>query len=197
MVDTIFQYGEDALDNEATVNIVLPYFLVLEDFTRKLNFRATEFSVPEYNIRTLTQKYRGYEVIRWKPGTDTAREVIVKFRIDRYWSVYDTLLTWAKQISNLEEGTYAKDVISGSTETSSVGSVIEGAAKESFGIGNDSLRASMTIQQENIMGDVLGNGWKFDGIWPKTIQEVTFSASSDGTPIEVPVTFSYLTCSRQ
>lgn len=197
MIDTIFQYGEDALDNEATVNIVLPYFLVLEDFTGKLNFRATEFSVPEYNIRTLIQKYRGYEIIRWKPGTDTAREVTVKFRIDKYWSVYDTLLTWAKQISNLEEGTYAKDVISGSTETSSVGAIIEGALKESFGIGNDSLRASMTIQQENIMGDVLGNGWRFEGIWPKTIQEITFSASSDGTPIEVPVTFSYLTCSRQ
>ena len=196
MLDTIFQYGEDALDNEAVVNILLPNFLILEDFTEKLSFRAIEFSAPEYNIRTLTQKYRGYEISRWIPGTETARETTVKFRIDKYWSVYDTLLTWAKQISNLEEGTFAKDVLPSSSEES-FGEVIGRGLLEGFGIGSNSLRATMTIQQENVAGDILGNGWKFEGVWPKSISEVSFNNAGDGTPMDVSVVFSYLTCKRQ
>lgn len=185
MVSTIFAYGEDALNTEASITLQLPSFLRLDDLDGALTFRATGFKTPEVEIKTFTQNYRGYQVERWKPGRD-ARTTDVTFRIDRYWRVYDALYDWSNQIVNLETGSSYIDPLS-KTDTS-VGTILASA----MGLGVlDSLRGTMSIVQETSTGDIVGKGWTYYGVWPKVIPSIDFDTSSDGTPITVTVTFGY------
>lgn len=187
MVTTIYQYGEDALNNEINIKLSLPVFL-LDDLGGEISFRAMGITIPDYAPRTFTQNFRGYEIERWKPGTETSRDVTVTFRMDKYWRVYDALLTWAKQIVNLEDGSYYPDttgVFSGITEEAIL---YRGASNV--------LRGILSVSQENSMGQPVGKGWTFEGIWPKSIESIPFDASSSGEPISVNVVFSYIKCKR-
>ena len=185
MVSTIFAYGEDALNTEASITLQLPSFLRLDDLDGALTFRATGFKTPEVEIKTFTQNYRGYQIERWKPGRD-ARTTDVTFRIDRYWRVYDALYDWSNQIVNLETGSSYIDPLS--KADTSFGVTLASAV----GLGVlDSLRGTMTIMQETSTGDIVGKGWTYYGIWPKVIPSIDFDASSDGAPITVTVTFGY------
>lgn len=185
MVSTIFAYGEDALNTEASITLQLPSFLRMDDLDGALTFRAIGFKTPEVEIKTFTQNYRGYQIERWKPGRD-ARTTDVTFRIDRYWRVYDALYDWSNQIVNLETGSSYIDPLT--KADTSFGVTLASAA----GLGVlDSLRGTMTIMQETSTGDIVGKGWTYYGIWPKVIPSIDFDVSSDGAPITVTVTFGY------
>ena len=192
MVSTIFQYGEDALNNEFSVKIALPTFLQTSNLDGMLTFSATGVRIPAYSIKTFTQSFRGYEIERWKPGTDTSRDLSLTFRIDKYWRVYDTLLDWAKQVVNLEDGTYFGD-----TYLTQGGSDIEQVMRRVANMEGDfNLRGSLYVYQDNVSGDTLSEGWTFKGVWPKSIEEVSFDARSSGDVVNLGVTFSYITCRR-
>lgn len=196
MVSTIFQYGEDALDNEFNIQLVLPSFLVLDNIDNMLSFRATGITIPSYAPRTFTQSFRGFEIERWKPGTETARDLPVTLRLDKYWRVYDALLDWAKQIVNLENGGYFGDAYS-LAEQSVVSQSFGDAVRRSANVQTTrSLKGTLIVRQENISGDVLSRGWTFTDVWPKSIEEITLDAKSAGEPLEVRVVFSYITCRR-
>lgn len=190
MVSTIFAYGEDALNTEASVTLQLPSFLRLDDLDGALTFRATGFKTPEVELKTFTQSFRGYEIERWKPGRE-AKTTDITFRLDRYWRVYDALYDWSNTIVNLEKGTAFADSLNKNSNT--LQSVIQTVS----GIGNlDSLRGTLYINQETVSGDVVGKGWTYHGVFPKVIPEIEFDTTSEGTPITLTVTFSYTFFSR-
>lgn len=191
MVSTIFQYGEDALNNEMDVSIVLPSFLLLEGIDGMLSFRATEVRIPPYSVRTFTQNFRGYELERWKPGNE-AKELTLSFRIDKYWRMYDLFLEWSKQIVNLEAGTYAPDT----EEVGTSRSLVE-RLKAATRLGlSPSLRGTLIVQQNSAAGDRIGRGWTFFGIWPKSIPEISFDNKSSGDPIDLEITFGFSSYKR-
>lgn len=185
MVNTIFQFGEDALDNEATIHIDISTLggnlstLVNGD---SLDFRATNFSVPTMTVATYEQTYKGFTIERWKAGTSMTRELNITFRIDKYWNVYTFLKSWQSMISDLEgDGSYFPDLSD-----------------------NNILRTTATIQQlartSNEEGKleetVVAPGWVFTGLWPKEIGNVDFDNTSDGSTKTLDVVFDFLTVSR-
>ena len=182
MVETIFQYGEDALNNEASISIDVSALGVqaLKDIIGEdeLKFRATGFSVPQKSILTYDQPYKGFTIQRWKAGTDLDRQETITFRLDKYWRVYRFFRTWMEAISNLEgTGEYYPD-----------------------SSDNSILRTSMTIQQTANTLDANGNtsetiiapGWVFTGVWPRSIAEVSFDNTDEGSAQTVDVTFGFI-----
>lgn len=182
MVDTIFQFGEDALNNEANISIDVSSLGVstLRDIIGQdeLRFRATGFTVPSKSIRTYTQSYKGFEIERWKAGTDMTRELSITFRVDKYWGVYRFIRAWMESISNLEgEGYYYPDVSD-----------------------NSILRTTATIQQiANVLGSngnmsesIVNNGWVFTGVWPKSMPDIAFDTAVEGDQVTIDVTFGFL-----
>ena len=198
MVSTIFAYGEDALNTEATARLQLPSFLMLDDIDSFLSFRATGIRSPELEIKTYTRSFRGYQMEVWKPGRD-AKTVDLTFRVDKYFRVYDTIYDWMLQIVNLENGSYVSDSSPSSSSLleQTARSVIQGAIQAASGINlGETLRGTLTISQENISGDILGKGWTYEGVWPKVLPSIDYDTASDGTPISVTATFGYITAKR-
>ena len=186
MVSTIFAYGEDALNNEASVTLQLPSFLKLDNLDGMLTFRATGCKTPEVEIPSFTQNYRGYQIERWKPGRE-ARTTDITFRVDKYWRVYDALYDWSNIISDLESGGSFADSLN------RVSNTFQDLVQVVSGIGNlNSLRGTLFVNQTNVSGDTLGKGWTYEGIWPKSIPSIDFDTTNDGTPLELTVTFGYL-----
>ena len=185
MIDTIFQYGEDALNNESTIHIDIGSLggnLGSYVESGALDFRATEFSVPEREIATYDQTYKGFTIQRWKPGTESDRTVSITFRVDKYWRVYRFLASWQQAISDLEgDGSYFPD-----------------------SSDNSILRTTMTIQQLARVTDINGvrseeivaPGWVFTGVWPRSLPSVSFDNTSAGEAVTIEVAFAFLNMSR-
>lgn len=182
MINTIFQFGEDAFNNEANISIdisKLPEALSSLIGQDTLKFRATSFSIPERNLLTYDQSYKGFTIQRWKPGTDMTRTTDVTFRIDKYWNVYRFFQAWQKLISDISgDGATYPDVSD-----------------------NSILRTEMTIQQTALALNqetggqeekILNTGFIYTGVWPKTVGNVEFDTTSEGDVQTVSVTFSFL-----
>ena len=186
MVSTIFSYGEDSLNNEFSVTLQLPSFLRLDNLDNILTFRAVGCKTPDVDIKTFTQNYRGYQIERWKPGRE-AQTTEITFRLDKYWRVYDAIYDWSNIIMDLEKGGSYADSLNRQSNT------LQTLVQTVSGLGNiNGLRGTMFINQTNISGDILGKGWTYEGIWPKTVPSVTFDATSDGSPQDVTISFSYI-----
>lgn len=185
MVDTIFQFGEDALDNEATIHIDISSLgFSLGDLvdSSALDFRATNFTVPSSEVSTYEQTYKGFTIQRWKAGTDMDRTTEITFRIDKYWRVYNFLKSWQRFISDLEgDGSYFPD-----------------------SSDNSILRTTMTIQQisrtlnpeGNSAETIVAPGWVYTGVWPRTIESIDFDNTSAGEAKTVNVTFGFINVRR-
>lgn len=171
LIDTIYSFGEDALDYESSIVINFPDALGASGLMGAVNFRAVSYSVPEYSIATYQQTYKGFTFDRWKAGTDTERSFTIQFRMDKYFQIYDQLLTWAKACSDITTGMAAPDV-------------------------SDIFRGSVSIMQTDNLGNILSTGWVFDGVWPRRIGEVAYDNTSDGSQINVDVEFRFRTMDR-
>lgn len=98
MIDTLYQMGNDALQNQGKV-VIAP--LEVLDMAEALQLRITTLpSIPEYKIEYNDFSYKGYTVSLAKPGHSLSREASFEFRVDKYWKVYKMLLDWGKLIYN-------------------------------------------------------------------------------------------------
>lgn len=188
VVRTIFSLGEDALDNEYSVNIFLPSFLAVLSVDSLVNFRATNVTIPEYPIETVEQYYRGYKIETWSPVSNMEKTLSLSFKIDKFYRVYDILLEWLKQIVDPEVGSSAPD-----TDRSRGDIDASNMFTKTLGKG---VRTTLQIVQDNVSGDRLSRGWTFYGVFPKKISSISLDGTSEGTPIKVDVDFSFLTMKR-
>lgn len=182
MVDTIFQFGEDALNNEANITIDISSLGVpsLKDIIGQdeLKFRATGFNVPEKHVLTYDQQYKGFTIQRWKAGTDMTREFTVTFRVDKYWKIYRFLRAWMEFISNVEgDGAYFPDASDNSIlrTTATIEQIIK------------TLNSSGAVSET-----IANNGWIFSGVFPKSLPDISFDTTSEGDQITIDVTFGFL-----
>jgi len=102
MVDTIYQMGNDALNNQGRV-IISP--ITPLDMIDALQFRITTLpSIPEYKIEYNDFNYKGYTISLAKPGESLSREASFTFRVDKFWRVYKMLKAWGKLIHDHDNG---------------------------------------------------------------------------------------------
>ena len=102
MVNTIYQMGNDALQNQGRV-IISP--LQMLDMVEALQLRITTLpSIPEYKIEFNDFSYKGYTISLAKPGESLSRAASFEFRVDKYWNVYKMLKAWGELIYNHAAG---------------------------------------------------------------------------------------------
>ena len=87
MVNTIYQMGNDALQNQGTITI--SPISAISEIAQQLQLRITTLpSIPEYKIEYNEFSYKGYTVSLAKPGESLSRSSSFTFRVDKYWKVY-------------------------------------------------------------------------------------------------------------
>ena len=123
MVNTIYQMGNDALQNQGTITI--SPISAISEIAQQLQLRITTLpSIPEYKIEYNEFSYKGYTVSLAKPGESLSRSSSFTFRVDKYWKVYKALRAWGEAIYN------------------------HNAADAGLG-DNDALRTSIQIKMDN------------------------------------------------
>lgn len=171
MLDILFKMGDDAVDNEGIIVIEpLPFMST----TEALQFRITSFEIPEFVQEAYSVRYKTQEFEKPKASITTSKDFTFSFRVDKYWSTYDDLLTWKQLIGNDDTGAIAEDVnpITGSS----------------------SLRTNFSVFPVDSNGNVTYKGWKFTNAWIKSLGSVSFDQTSSGDPLTVSVTLAFVKC---
>ena len=171
MIDTVFKLGDDALDSQAVIVFQPLLFLTQMD---PLQFRITNFSIPEFAVGTYDVTYKTQKFTKPSARVETSNSFSFSFRADKYWTIYQLLLRWKNLIADDRTGAIAEDVgaLSG-----------QSAIRTDFSV--------MTIDSNNV---ITSQGWKFEKAFIKSLGSVSFDQTSDGRPIVVPVTLEYVKC---
>ncbi len=170
MIETILALGDDALDSEGQIVLEpLPFFSVNE----ALQFRITNFSIPEFSTGAYSVRYKTQEFEKPNGAVTTPHEFTFSFRVDKYWSVYQDLLIWKQIISNDNTGAIAEDITVG---------------------GSSAIRTNFSVMTIDSNGIVTSQGWKFTSAWLKSLGSVSFDQTSEGNPLTVDVNLSFVKC---
>ena len=103
MVNTIYQMGNDALQNQGTVTI--SPISQISQMLQALQLRITTLpSIPEYKIEYNDFSYKGYTISLAKPGESLSRNSSFTFRVDKYWRTYKALRVWGEAIYKHDAG---------------------------------------------------------------------------------------------
>lgn len=169
MIDTIFRAGDDALDNQAEVNITPLSFFPNAD---PLKFRITSFSIPDFTIGEYDVAYKTQKFTKPNGRITTPNDFTFSFRADKYWTIYQALLVWKNYIGDDRTGTMAEDV---------------GAIT-----GRSSIRTDVSVLTFDSNGVATSPGWTMQKAWIKSLGGVSFDNTSEGSPVIIPVTLSFL-----
>jgi len=166
-IDTVFEAGDDALQNHFELNITPIGLFGIND---PVKIRTTDVDVPAFSVGTYTVDYKSQTFTKPSGKITTPNEFSFTMRLDKYWVLYEGLYAWFSFIADSETGAMAEDV---------------GA------IGGDSdIRTDITVIPIDSNGVVTGRGWKFHGAYPTNIPGFSFSMAN-GEPITIAPTFNF------
>lgn len=168
MVETIYRAGDDALANQAEINITPLSFLPETD---PLKIRTTQFQIPEFAVGTYQVDYKTQRFEKPNGKIETPMEFQFTFRSDKYWTIYQALLAWKNYIGDDRNGAMAEDV-------GAIG-------------GESSIRTDVSILTFDSNEVATSPGWKLHKAFLKNLGGVSFDQTS-GDPITVDVTLSFL-----
>jgi hypothetical protein len=171
MLDIAFKMGDDAVDNEGMIVFEPLSFMANAE---ALQFRISNFDIPEFSQDSYVVHYKTQEFEKPKGNITTPKEFTFTFRVDKYWTIYDELMTWKQLIGNDDTGAVAEDV---SPLTAS-----------------SSLRTNFSVFPMDSNGTVTYKGWKFTNAWIKNLGSVSFDQTSTGEVLNVSVTLSFVKC---
>jgi len=168
-IESIFSLGDDALSNQASVNITPLSFFPNVD---PLKFRITDFAIPDFTIGEYEVSYKTQKFNKPNGRITTPNDFTFSFRADKYWTIYQALLVWKNYIGDDRTGTMAEDV---------------GAIS-----GESNIRTDVTVLTLDSNGVITSPGWTFQKCWLKSLGSVDFDNTSDGQPIIISVTLDAL-----
>lgn len=168
-IETIYAYGDDALDNQAEVNITPLSFFPSAD---PLKFRITSFGIPEFSIGSYEVAYKTQKFNKPSGRIETPNEFQFSFRADKYWTIYQALLIWKNYIGDDRTGAMAEDV---------------GAIS-----GESDIRTDVSVITQDSNGVVTSPGWTMQKAWLKSLGGVDFDNTASGDPIIISVTLDFV-----
>lgn len=171
MIDTIFNLGDDALQNEYNVIFDVSAVDGLGELPVNFQFRISNFTPPDITMGTYQYFKKGSLIVKPNGLDETPKTFTFNMRVDKYWESYKVLDKWLKIIKNEKKGTRTvdKDIIT----------------------GEQPVRGIITIQALD-SNDSINYYWKFEGSFPTALAGVTFDEAT-GEPITINPTFTYLT----
>lgn len=167
-IDVIYAAADDALGNQGILSIgALP---ALFTFQEKLSLRVTTMDIPDSVGGTYTIDFKTVKLEKPSGKIDTATEMTINFRADKYMAVYQAIQAWHQAIWNNETGAIMEDA-------------------NIFGFSNFRTDLNISMRDSN---DVLTYaGWDFVKAYPKSVGAINLD-QSNGEPLIVPVTFSFI-----
>lgn len=181
---TLFGLGDDASNIEGKITVYTPtsmeWFNSVNGPIAPLTFMATTYSIPASNLQTNDVVFRGNHYPLPKPGDAGVQKTVeVTFRVDKYWRIYNQLRAWKELIynasynslENLESDTFVDDV-----------DPVTHLAP---------YRGKMMISTINSRNISTGEFWTFEGVYPKTLGDVSFNQASTGEIQTCTVTFEF------
>jgi len=168
-ISAIFALGDDALNNQAEVNITPLSFFPNVD---PLKFRITDFEIPEFSIGEYEVAYKTQKFNKPNGRITTPNEFTFNFRADKYWTIYQALLVWKNYIGDDNSGTMAEDV---------------GAIT-----GESDIRTDVSVLTSDSNGVPTSPGWTMQQAWLKNLGGISFDNTAEGEPIIVSVTLDFL-----
>jgi len=139
-----------------------------------LQFRISNFEIPEFSQGEYTVRYKTQEFTKPNGSITTGHDFSFTFRVDKYWTIYQEMLTWKQLQGNDNTGAIAEDFNPIS--------------------GTSSLRTNFSVMTIDSNGVVTSQGWKFTQAWIKSLGSVSFDQVATGDPINVTVTMSFIKC---
>lgn len=171
MLDILYKMGDDAVDNEGIIVFEpLPFMSTAE----ALQFRISGFEIPEFSQDSYSVRYKTQEFEKPKGSITTSKDFSFDFRVDKYWTIYDDLLTWKQIIGNDDTGAISEDVNPLS--------------------GQSTIRTNFSVFPMDSNGNVTYKGWKFTNAWISSLGSVSFDQQGSGDPITVSVSLKYVKC---
>lgn len=165
MIDSLYQVGDDALQNQFSITIPpLPQIQGLD--ADPIRFRITNLSIPERSIETYSVPWRTQNFTKVGGKITTPNEFTFTYRSDKYWGFYGIIDQWLNYIVNQETGLIREDF-------------------------PGSFRTDLSVFTIDAQGNPTSDGWKFIGAFPSSQAGVDFDHES-GSPITVSVTMQFL-----
>lgn len=167
MIESIYEIGDDALDNE--FEIFIPSFPGVVDLDNT-TLRITELNIPDIGINTYTVDYKTQQMTKPKGKIKTANSFDFTFRIDKYWKVYEGFEEWLASIIDPETGSMGLDGLPGVPST---------------------IRVPIDVIPIMADGTETKKGWQFVGSYITDLQGVGFKQAG-GDPLLAKVTIDFI-----
>lgn len=177
-LNSLYELGDDATNIQGMVYILPPESTEGDNAygaTASLVFRATTYTIPSTQTKTVEFGYRGSKYERMIPGdSEDTKTLTITFRVDKYWKVYDQLRAWKNNIFNATStsGIAAEDV-----------NAITGSAPN---------RSTIVIKTIDGRGEETGEVWTFERAYITSLSSIQFDQTSTGTPLTASATFDFV-----
>jgi len=168
LIDQVYTQGDDALKNFAEVELSPFPLFGLKD---KLKYRTTSITVPGFSMGSYDVHWKAQKFGKPNGKDETAKEFSTTFRVDKYYTVYKSLLAWWQYICNSNTGALAEDV---------------GAIT-----GTSNIRTDIFVKTIDTQGVVTNEGFKFERCWIKQMGDLSYDVSS-GEPLDCSITWSFV-----
>jgi hypothetical protein len=169
LLDTLQQFGEDALTNH--FQLIIPTFPSVLQLPN-LNMRVLTVEIPEQAVGVYDVTKRGKKFSRPNGVSEQEKTFTFTYRSDKYFQVYQGISQWLSYIQNPVTMAMASD-------------------SGPLGAGGPSTFRIPIIVNGLDTNDIITNVWTFTGCFPTNQDSVSFDEES-GDPIIKSVTMSYI-----
>ena len=170
MIDTVYELGDDALDNHAEITV--NPFALFGPLANALKYRTTTISIPEFTIGEYEVHWKTQKFPKPAGKDDTPKTFTTGFRVDKYYTVYKSLLAWWQYICNSDSGAMAEDV---------------GAITRTSNIRTDILVKTIDSQ-----GVVTNEGFRFTNAYIKSLAGISYNSEGGTAPITLDITWNFV-----
>ena len=168
-IDSVYAQGDDALGNVAELEVGA--FALFGDLKDNLKFRTTNISVPGFAVGEYMVAWKSQQFPKPNGKDETSKQFTSQFRVDKYYTVYKSLLAWWEYICNSDTGAMAEDV---------------GAVS-----GTSNIRTDIQVRTVDTNGVTTNEGFKFEKAYIKELTGFDYDVNS-GDPLSCTITWSYV-----
>ena len=168
-IDSVYAQGDDAFGNVAEIEVGA--FALFGDLKDNLKFRTTNISVPGFAVGEYMVAWKSQQFPKLNGKDETPKQFTSQFRVDKYYTVYKSLLAWWEYICNSDTGAMAEDV---------------GAVS-----GTSNIRTDIQVRTVDTNGVTTSEGFKFEKAYIKELSGLDYDVNS-GDPLSCTITWSYV-----
>lgn len=166
-VETLYNMGDDALQNQFQITFALPPAITPESGGESniISLRVTNLDIPEQSMGTYEVDFRSRKITKPSGKIETGNDFSFTFRVDKEYKTYRSLQRWLNYIGNNKTGALSGD----------------------YGAN---IRTDITVSALNPQTDNVIVTWVLKRCFIKSLAAISFD-HSNGEPITVEAQFGF------